>query len=589
MPAQTAYVIMGHGSEIPKTKIKNIVPPGCTLVVEVHSGELNYLSDFDNIINYPNKSIFLDPINNYKEVVKAITNTQKTLAIYKEGDEYPDFQYGLLSSWTSKSSSHVNPNQIRLRDSGIMEYPFKSIKPNHIVPKNELYDINSPNLDIFADQFRNSIYPSKEVVKNFINNNKFNTLNDIMKSMQYISETNTVKLRTICNKYKWNKNQIISSSEYLKIINPEVYNPLNIKSIIEVKQSELFKKLPPGVFYNLVCRATSNNIRETAKVFIKNDYWYSVNREIIKNNVRLPIKTRKNTNQYFIPEIMGQISEAELQRKPYIKQTGLNTLDTTKLEQEIADIKINIHLLEERILLFTNKANYYNKQSNTITDIKKYKIFIDDLKKYKLFIDDIKKSLIEHKQSLDEKEKILKKMKLTLPQNMSLNNYIWEKQQNKWGKVTIKNRNNKGLLPTGWKIYSTNNQTWYKAPSGALQWTRPEITSKNRNNKGLLPTGWVLKSDGNASWYKGPSGALQWIRPNIEDPGNPSNNSNDQAQDPTEHKSNHIRSVSNNQGQLPYPWHHVKDGNKSWYETIAGQKQKNRPIKATRKKRFIWW
>ena len=110
MPAQTAYLIMGHGSEIPKSKIRNIVPPGCTLVVEVHSGEVSYSND-NKFINYHNKSIYLDPINNYKEVVKAISNTQRTLAIYKEGDEYPDFSYTLLSYWTSESSSRLNPNE----------------------------------------------------------------------------------------------------------------------------------------------------------------------------------------------------------------------------------------------------------------------------------------------------------------------------------------------------------------------------------------------------------------------------------------------------------------------------------------------
>ena len=51
MYAETAYVMVGHGNEIVnKSGIKNIVPPGCTLVVEVHSGELNYLVDFDKII-----------------------------------------------------------------------------------------------------------------------------------------------------------------------------------------------------------------------------------------------------------------------------------------------------------------------------------------------------------------------------------------------------------------------------------------------------------------------------------------------------------------------------------------------------------
>ena len=276
MPAQTAYLIMGHGSEIPKTKIRNIVPPGCTLVVEVHSGEVNYISDFNNIINYTNKSIFLDPINNYKELVGAISNTQGSLAIYKEGDEYPDFQYNLLSYWNSKALKIVNPNQLMLSDSGIMEYPFESIQPNHIIPNKNIYDINSPSFDIFPDKFRNSIYPSKEVVKKFINDYNLSTFGDIIYTFNNISKTNQAKVHTLLDKYQMNKAKVMNSNEFDKIVNPEVYPPFNIKSILNVKQSQLFKKLPHGVFYNLICRTTSDKIREIAKVFYPFSYHFKI-------------------------------------------------------------------------------------------------------------------------------------------------------------------------------------------------------------------------------------------------------------------------------------------------------------------------
>ena len=130
----------------------------------------------------------------------------------------------------------------------------------------------------------------------------------------------------------------MATNEYDKIINPDPSDVLNIKNMLHVKQSQLFKDLPPGVFYNLVCRATSDNIRETANIFIKN-FSFPLSREILKNSTRLPIpkNTRKNKKQYLIPEIMGQISEAELQRKPYIKQLGFNTINTSELERKIKD------------------------------------------------------------------------------------------------------------------------------------------------------------------------------------------------------------------------------------------------------------
>jgi hypothetical protein len=568
MPAQTAYVIMGHGGEIQNSR--KIVPPGCTLVVEVHSGEVNYVKNFDKFVNYTNKSIFLDPINNYKELVKAISNTQKSLAIYTEGQEYPDFDYTLLSYWPD------GPTKLKLSDSGVMEYPFKLIKHNHIIPYNETYDINSPSLDIFVDKFRNSIYPSKEVVKNFIINNKLHTLNDIMKLYNYQGKFSEQKYKTLLRKHRLNINRVKANNEYNTIMNPEAHNPLNIKSILKIKQSELFKILPPGVFYNLVCRATSDEIREKASLIIPiQGLLIPVTRERIKNTVRLPIKHKTRKNKYFIPEIMGQITEAELQRKPYINKLGLNMYNITILEKEITELKTQIQKLKAYELELTDNLEYYSKSYIPYALVLEYRL------------KNTKGELVQKEKLLAEKEKLLPQ------QNASSNNYIWEKQQNKWGKITIKNRNNKGVLPDGWKIYSTNNETWYKAPSGALHWTRPEIVNKNTNNIGRLPKGWALESNGNAMWYKGPSGAVQWTRPEISPNNDPieqpviniTNNN-----DPVEHISHPIKSVSNNQGMLPYLWHYVKDGNNSWYVSPLGIKQKNRPNKqATRKQIKKGW
>ena len=450
---------MGHGGEIPKSKIKNIVPPGCTLVVEVHSGEVSY-SDDNRFINYPNKSIYLDPINNYKELVKAISNTQRTLAIYKEGDEYPDFSYTLLSYWTSESSNSVNPNEIRLRDSGIMEYPFESIQPKYIKPVDDIYDINSKNLDIFVDQFRNSIYPSQKRIKDFIDdntstnlneNNRINTLKDIIESYDNFSPRNTEKIRILGNKYMWNHKKIMANNEYNKIKNPEPSDILNIKNVLNVKQSQLFKDLPPGVFYNLVCRSTSDAIRETANVFIKN-FWFPLSRQILKNSTRslIPKNTRKNKKQsLLIPEIMGQISEAELQRKPYIKQLGFNTINTSELEREIRNYK------------------------NVVDGIKKQ--MLDTNNTY----GDLKENLTRWKNVIDKKEKELEgleKLKPTPRQNTSTNNYTWEKQKNnRWRSVTIKNRKNK---PVSGDLEYTGN------PLSRIQVN--SVRNRNRNNKDPL-------------------------------------------------------------------------------------------------------
>ena len=416
-PAKTAYLIMGHGREPPKSEIKHIVPRGCTLVVEIHSGELSYSRGNQKFVDYPNKSIFLDPINNYKELVNAITD-KGSLAIYKEGDEYPNLHYSLMLEWDEHNLKMLKPNQVLIRESGIMEYPFKSIEPSHVVPTINIYDINSPCLDIFPEIYRNSIWPRKKTVRSTIKiyHKELKTLKDCIYSRKFISSLS-----------------------------------------INTTQSEIFKRLKPGVFYTTACRATSSNIRGPGTVYFKDKYGeHEQERQIIKNNVRLPIKTRKNKNQYFIPEIMGHISEAELQRKPYIHKLGLNAVDISTLEAKIASLKKDLFNTNMRLESYVSdlghwtaaEERYIADQNMTKEEELSHRKNIQFVINYKLKeIDREKKDIAYYQGEIDKNEKLLEKLKLTRLQNKNSSNYTWKKQQKKWGKVTIKNRNNKAPLP----------------------------------------------------------------------------------------------------------------------------------------------
>ena len=509
MAAKTAHIMLGHGGEILNKKI--IVPPGCTLVVEVHSGELNYLKGFDKIFNYNNKKIFLDPINNYKELVDNFANTKRSFAIYEEGSICPEFDYNLTSYWKYNKHNVLKADEIRMRDSGVVSYPFTFIKPKYSNPK-DIYK-NTDTSDIFIDKYRMSILPTKEQISSAVNKSK------------------SVRLIEVINKI-WSK---------------------DFTSILHFKQSELFKILPPGVFYNFVCRETSNNVRERALTTVsvvlginRGDpytYTYNVERNQLKNSIRLPLKTRTR-GHYFAPEISEQISEAEIHRKPYISKLGFNNMNTTKLVAEINFLKSEISRYQEAVRN-NNKAinelktyisiiNKKNKLNNI--NIERTTLFNQYINDYITYISDDLEEIEKIKEELKLKEKELSLLVNNNPINTSTSNYLWEKQNNKWGKITIKNRNNKGTLPEGWKAYSTNNETWYKAPSGKLQWIRPNITYKNKNNKGNLPPGWSLVSDGNAQWYKS-SNKVQWTRPEMpiiihEDPKTPVQNSNIIHEDP---------------------------------------------------------
>jgi hypothetical protein len=546
MAAKTAYIMLGHGNEIVNKKsTKNIVPPGCTLVVEVHSGELNYFVDFNKIIEYDNKKIFLDPINNYKELVTNFSNTKKSFAIYKEGSEYPDFSYLLLSEWDRPN------NMTKLQDSGIIKYPFNPIKPNHVLPKYEHYSSYEP-IDILIDKFRMSIYPSKQQVTNYLQNKNMNTLNDV-----------------------FNDN----------------FKFLEFKKMLRVTQSKLFKILPPGVFYNFVCRATNASILEKADIVISHkgiENIYSI--ETLRDNIRIPIKDKKYTDNYFVPEIINQISEAEIHRKPYINKLKLNKVDKN-VESKILSLQKKINLIESDIKNIEHVINQdqkyinnleisINESINTINRNKKLYAesknrgtsskILEHINKNEKEIKNNKKIINTYKQLIANNNIILFKYKKDISLinneinkhriflsnpiiNKSTNNYIWEKQDKKWGKVTIKNRNNKGELPEGWKLYSTNTEKWYESPSGTLQWTRPEITTKNYDKKGSLPEGWVVESNGDAQWYKAPSGTLQWTRPQIT-----------------------VKN-RNNKGKLPEGWVVKSNGDAKWYKAPSGTLQWTRP------------
>jgi len=478
MPEKTAYLIMGHGREIIKSR--KIVPPGCTLVVEVHSGEVNY-TNFDRILFHKNKKILLDPINNYNELVKSITSTQKTLAIYEAGSEYPDFMYTILSSWEYGEAKYVNRDEIILTDSGVLKYPFEMVKPNHRLPEKEIYNkLESP--DIFVNKYRNSVYPTKYSINNYIYKNNLNSLGEVVKAIKY-------------------------------------------DGFLNIKQSDLFNVLGTGVYYNLVCRATSEKILEMAEyINTVNGINTKLRGQVLKNNIRNPIKTRKRTNKYFVPEIMDQIEEAELHRKPYIEKLELNS-PLVYLKKEISKLKET-----EKELL--NKINYYKSKGSMYKTIHMFE--------YNKLLSTLK----DTQNKLEEKEKNVVEEPET---DHSTENYTWEKVNNKWGKLTVKNRNNRGKLPEGWKVYSTNKEKWYKSPSGELVWTRPET------NNDPLPYGWSLETNGKATWYKAPSGKVQWTRPVL--------------------KTN----ISDSKGELPYGWLLETNGDAIWYKSPSGELQWTRP------------
>ena len=151
------------------------------------------------------------------------------LAIYREGDEYPDFSYNLLLQWNDEDNSYL------FNDSGIAKYPFtKGQSPSgEQIPIINTVNKTFPGTNLFLNLYNKSEYPIRDELETIIN---------------------TIQTeKTIRNIIRF----------------PEIEKKLSIT------QSELFEKLGPGVYYNLVCRATKDSF------LIKDP---DMNRYIINNN-----------------------------------------------------------------------------------------------------------------------------------------------------------------------------------------------------------------------------------------------------------------------------------------------------------------
>jgi hypothetical protein len=289
-----AYIIMGHGGETTETKV---VPDGCMLVSLVHSGEVSYfnLEELVERFNSSEKDKLLDPITNYTYITKTI-NTEHSVnnmtpAIYREGDTYYDLTCYLISYWDSEFYPDFAPkNGFLTRTSGVL----KLLDSQPIPVVNETISKNTDGKDLINRMFNSSVYPTPE---------QLNTIIDTMAD---------------------------------KSINNIIYNNPSLLTLTTIKQSELFTKLGPGVYYNLNCRSTefTKSVENlyTHKHLIKNNDRQLVNvsdnlngssKENIARNLQ-KLHLRKNPN----PNILKAINEAARIRAPLAQRAAL------KREQE---------------------------------------------------------------------------------------------------------------------------------------------------------------------------------------------------------------------------------------------------------------
>jgi len=282
-----AYLIGGHGDNGSKTFI---VPVGCIVVVAVHAGELSLLPpQIKKKFLTLSSQIFANPLKYKGHLVK----TFGSLAFYKPGDICPNFEYSLLGCHFDRgefefcdesfsglmdltkfngSNGSKGENWGKTLGLGITEYPYETLDTI-------LFSKVEDTIDFFANLFKFSVEPSESDVKAMI----FKALGDGLRD----------KLE-----------RASSCLKQFKILAERFHFSLDQKTLCE---------LHPGVHYNFLCRFTGTDSL----------YNYSNIPSIVKEENLLSINFRgRRTNAATAANtkiIRDQISEAEIQRKPAIR------------------------------------------------------------------------------------------------------------------------------------------------------------------------------------------------------------------------------------------------------------------------------
>ena len=353
----TLYIPFGHGGE--NVGEKHIVPKGCILVVKSHSGDtrfvVDYIENVKAILDLKNKEVVFDPVSHKKELYSLLpSNIQRGInnitasnssAVYREGDTFNNFKYQLVNKFPGSigisgifslenSSTDTNFKKIDwYRHTNINNDTKVFVKD---ASNNYIYSPDIIKLDIPSFFSESNVYPY------YYTSQHIQDILDVI--LAYINlhrdgyidaGLSEIKLAQMLGKVYMNIKKGYTYVEGNSQMLYGIATPINIilmygikgcyNSIIEclrdmtldrlfniiifmtnTTQAELFKDvedgiIKPGIFYNLVCRATNNTL-------------YILDTKYIENSDHtIWVKNQKG-------EIKNRISEAVLQRKNQAKQ-----------------------------------------------------------------------------------------------------------------------------------------------------------------------------------------------------------------------------------------------------------------------------
>ena len=312
------YFIEGHGGE--NSPHVFTVPKGYTIVVKNYTGSYGYSTTKPllKLCSMPT-DIIRNPEHHKADIVKNFGS----VAIYTAGDVCPDFSYELVSCYLQGNDGKNLPKiycdhpgsgviDIKKIDKEIDTKKRNKCKSPGTFSFNDYPSITSDQTFDYIDMvikhvagmYRWSVYPTPDMV-------------------EFILKQSKELLIPVLH----NNNELIK--KIYSILTKGTEGLLSIKA--KATQSELIEKLKGGgVFYNFVCRVTTQEIRNTL---------YEYNRNLIKNVPKLNRILKDNyRNDNYRNIQLKHIRETIKHRKPSI----MNWYKTYGVPQENSEGWINV-------------------------------------------------------------------------------------------------------------------------------------------------------------------------------------------------------------------------------------------------------
>ena len=323
------YGIGGHGGQLNDTFI---VPKGCKIVTHIHYGDVSWSDEVS--LQFGLLSMLSDDILYTPEIHSSrIIDKIGSIAIYTEGQSCPNFSYQLNACFNKSVCNSMYSGIIPIKYYSLGDYmPFRTYN-EFIQNAKKVRDI----IDIVADMYRYSIYPTRQEI--------FDLCLNIIK--------NTPNL----HKYK-NIDTNITGDESLEILT-YLLDLLETESFnnnipINITQKELCHQFP-GVYYNLICRPDITYMEEINRNFqpFQNKY-----NNFVYNNPNTNPNNKGLLKKALLKKIThNRIKEAHMQRRPYIRNY-INTKDKY--------YNSKIKNLDETIKKYKNNDDEFNTDSSVI-------------------------------------------------------------------------------------------------------------------------------------------------------------------------------------------------------------------------------